>query len=130
LLDAAEDRPVGGRELDLDVGVFLVGEVRFDEAEVLREGVREGVDFPDDALELAVDRGGVPSGLCDAKALRDRSTDTVPKACRLCRALLVSLRTDDTDDLAELKFDRTLPVVDEPRELPGPGDGGTGSPDC
>ena len=54
----ADERPLGGRDDDFDelVGVLLfVGDLVLDE-----DGDFTGVDFSEDALELAVDRGGVP----------------------------------------------------------------------
>lgn len=137
-----DERPLGGRDPDLGVGVFLVGDRRDDEAdeERPRVGVADpkGVDFPELALELAFDRGGVPSGVCeDEKAFNDKSTEAVPSACRPPPfALPASLRNDIIEDLAELKLDRTLPAllaIDDARdELPdvGPGDGGCGRPTC
>ena len=67
LLEVVDERPLGGRDPDLGVGVFLVGDRRDDEAdeERPRVGVADpkGVDFPELALELAFDRGGVPVNL-------------------------------------------------------------------
>ena len=66
----ADVRPLGGRDPDLGVGVFLVGERRDEADEVTpRVGVAdpEGVDFPELALELALERGGVPVNLTNEK---------------------------------------------------------------